>query len=54
MPAERPGQWGPSECSQPGHRVLYLCWKGSTNAWLLSEDSEAAAQMQGEEGGERD
>lgn len=29
-----------------GDRLLYLCWKGSTNDWLLCEDSEAAKQMQ--------
>jgi hypothetical protein len=28
-------------------RQLYMCWKGSTNDWLLSEESEAARQMQG-------
>jgi hypothetical protein len=34
-----------------GDRVLYLCWKGSTNDWLLCEDSEAAEQMQASDGG---
>jgi hypothetical protein len=32
-------------------RLLYLCWKGSTNDWLLCEDSEAAKQMQANDGG---
>jgi hypothetical protein len=32
-------------------RQLYLCWKGSTNDWLLSEDSEAARQMQANDAG---
>jgi hypothetical protein len=27
----------------PDDRILYLCWKGSINEWLLQEDSEAAA-----------
>ncbi len=26
-------------------RILYLCWKGSTEEWLLSEDSETTALM---------
>ena len=26
-------------------RILYLCWKGSTNDWLLAEDSETTNQM---------
>jgi hypothetical protein len=34
-----------------GDRLLYLCWKGSTNDWLLCEDSEAAQQMQESDGG---
>jgi hypothetical protein len=34
-----------------GDRLLYLCWKGSTNDWLLCEDSEAAKQMQASDGG---
>jgi len=34
-----------------GDRVLYLCWKGSTNDWLLTEESEAARQMGAEERG---
>jgi hypothetical protein len=33
-----------------GDRLLYLCWKGSTNDWLLCEDSEAANQMQASDG----
>jgi hypothetical protein len=32
-------------------RLLYLCWKESTNDWLLCEDSEIAKQMQASEGG---
>ena len=35
-----------------GDRVLYLCWKGSTNDWLLTEDSEAARQMRAEDAGQ--
>ncbi len=26
-------------------RVLYLCWKGTTSDWLLTEDSETTEQM---------
>jgi len=26
-------------------RILYLCWKGATEEWLLAEDSETAALM---------
>lgn len=26
-------------------RLLYMCWKGRTDEWLLIEDSETAAQM---------
>jgi hypothetical protein len=32
-------------------RLLYLCWKGSTDDWLLCEDSEAPKQMQAGEMG---
>jgi hypothetical protein len=32
-------------------RVLYLCWKGSTDEWLLAEDSETTALMQVEDEG---
>jgi hypothetical protein len=32
-------------------RILYLCWKGSTDEWLLAEDSETTALMQAEEEG---
>lgn len=32
-------------------RLLYLCWKDSTNDWLLCEDSETAKQMQANEEG---
>jgi hypothetical protein len=32
-----------------GDRLLYLCWKGSSNEWLLAEDSETTKQMQAEE-----
>jgi hypothetical protein len=32
-------------------RLLYLCWEGSTNDWLLCEDSEVAKQMQASDGG---
>jgi hypothetical protein len=32
-----------------GDRVLYLCWKGTTEDWLLTEDSETAEQMRAEE-----
>jgi hypothetical protein len=35
-----------------GDWVLYLCWKGSTNDWLLIEDSEAARQMRAEDAGQ--
>jgi hypothetical protein len=35
--------------SWSGDRQMYLCWKGLTNDWLLSEDSEATRQMQGNE-----
>jgi hypothetical protein len=36
-------------------RILYLCWKGSTDEWLLTEDSETTALLQaGEEGHGRD
>ena len=36
-------------------RVLYLCWKGSIDEWLLVEDSETTALMQaGEEMHARD
>ncbi len=28
-----------------GDRLLYLCWKGTPYEWLLTEDSETAAQM---------
>jgi len=34
-----------------GDRLLDLCWKGSTDDWLLCEDSEAAKQMQASDGG---
>jgi hypothetical protein len=34
-----------------GDRLLYLCWKGSTNDWLLTEDSDTARQMQAGGGG---
>jgi hypothetical protein len=34
-----------------GDRVLYMCWKRSTNDWLLYEDSEAGKQMQAIDGG---
>jgi hypothetical protein len=27
-------------------RILYLCWKGSIDEWLLAEDSETTALMQ--------
>jgi hypothetical protein len=33
-------------------RVLYLCWKGSTDEWLLAEDNETTALMQGSEEGD--
>jgi hypothetical protein len=36
-----------------GDRLLYLCWKGSINDWLLCEESEAAEQMQASDGGKR-
>lgn len=32
-------------------RVLYLCWKESTDDWLLCEDSETAKEMQANEEG---
>jgi hypothetical protein len=32
-----------------GDRLLYLCWKGTSNEWLLAEDSETTEQMQAEE-----
>jgi hypothetical protein len=31
--------------------VLYLCWKGSTDEWLLAEDNETTALMHGGEEG---
>lgn len=30
-------------------RILYLCWKGSADEWLLAEDSETTVLMRGEE-----
>jgi hypothetical protein len=35
-------------------RILYLCWKGSTDEWLLAEDPETTALMQAEVGNARD
>jgi hypothetical protein len=37
--------------SWSGDRLLYLCWNGSTNDWLLCEDSEAAKEMRASDGG---
>jgi hypothetical protein len=37
-----------------GDRILYCCWKGSTNDWLLSEDSEAGRWMAGDQAQARD
>ena len=31
-------------------RILYLCWKGSTEEWLLAEDSETTALMGADQG----
>jgi hypothetical protein len=33
-------------CRLGGDRLLYLCWKGTPNEWLLTEDSETAKEMQ--------
>lgn len=30
-------------------RILYLCWKGSTDEWLLAEDSETTTLMQAQD-----
>jgi hypothetical protein len=32
-----------------GDRLLYLCWKGTSNEWLLAEDSETTEQMKAED-----
>jgi hypothetical protein len=32
-------------------RLLYLCWKGTSNEWLLAEDSETTEQMKAEDSG---
>ena len=32
-----------------GDRVLYLCWKGSANDWLLVEDRETTEEMRADE-----
>jgi hypothetical protein len=36
---------GGEKPSDSEDRVLYLCWKGSTEEWLLAEDSETTALM---------
>ena len=35
-------------------RILYLCWKGSINEWLLAEDSETTALLSEERGNGKD
>jgi hypothetical protein len=32
-----------------GDRLLYLCWTGTSNEWLLAEDSETTEQMRTED-----
>ena len=31
-------------------RILYLCWKGTIQEWLLAEDSETTALLAAERG----
>jgi hypothetical protein len=33
-------------------RILYLCWEGATDKWLLAEDRETTALLQAEEEGQ--
>jgi hypothetical protein len=41
---------GPAQAPPWGSdRLLYLCWKGSPDEWLLIEDSETTEQMRAEE-----